>query len=157
MELTRDEELALLKALAKKVKERLDVLEFQAKDEVMAGYIENGTDRRSIIIEGVKVGEIGLSYSKAKPAIKPGFERWALTYLDSCGLVEYKPATGWEKRFARVGAQVVDQETGEVMEWAEWLPQTASTAAIRGCKPDDVVQAFGPKLDGFAFAGLLEG
>lgn len=157
MELTRDEELALLKALAKKVKERLDVIEYQAKDEVMAGYIENGTDRRSIIIEGVKVGEIGLSYSKAKPVIKPGRELEALVYLGECGLTELKPVKDWEKRFARAGAQVVDQETGEVVDWAEWLPQTASTAAIRGCKPDDVVQAFGPKLNGATFAGLLEG
>lgn len=157
MQVTRDEELAFLKALQKQVKARLEALEAEAKDEVMRHFIEDGTDRRSIIIEGVKVGEIGLSYSKPKAAIKPGYERDALTYLDSCGLVEYKPATGWEKRFTQVGGRVVDQYTGEVCEWAEWVPATASTAAIRGCKPQDVLRALRAKLDGVPIAGLLEG
>lgn len=157
MEITRDEELAFLKALQKQVKARLDTLEAEAKDEVMRGFIDDGRDRRPIIIEGVKVGEISLSYSKPKAAIRPGFERDALTYLDSCGLVEYKPATGWEKRFARVGSQVVDQDTGEVVEWAEWIPAVASTAAIRGCKPQDVLNALGAKLQSLPIAGLLEG
>ena len=157
MQVTRDEELAFLRALQKQVKARLEALEAEAKDEVMRHYIEDGTDRRPIIIEGVKVGEIGLSYSKPRAAIKPGYEREALTYLDSCGLVEYKPATGWEKRFSRVGMHVVDQDTGEVCEWAEWVPATASTAAIRGCKPQDVISALGAKLQAMPVAGLLEG
>lgn len=157
MEVTRDEELAFLKALQKQVKARLDVLEAEAKDEVLAGYIEDGTDRRSIIINGAKVGEIGLSYNKAKPAIIPGRELEALVYLGDRGMTHLEPNKDWEKRFTRAGSKVVDIDTGEVVEWAEWLPQTAKTAAIRGCKPQDVLDALGAKLQGMPVAGLLEG
>lgn len=157
MGLTRDEELALLKGLQKKVKARLDVLEADAKDEVLQGYIENGTDRRSLIINGEKVGEIGLSYSKPKAAIKPGYEWVALEYLEGVNLVSKVPSKGWEDRFTLVDGSVVDMFTGEVCDWAEWLPATADKAAIRGCKPDDVIHALRGKLDGVTFAGLLEG
>lgn len=155
MEMTKNEKLAFLKALEKMVKKELSVIEAEAKDEVMAGYIRDGRDRYSIIIGDAKVGEIGLSYSKAKPAIKPGCELAALVYLGEHGLTELKPVKDWEKRFERIGFNIVDKETGEVVDWAEWLPKTANTAAIRDCKPEDVIPAL--EREGFMFNAMLSG
>lgn len=159
MELTRDEKLAFLKALEKMVKKELETLEAEAKDEVMAGFIKDGRDRRPLIINNRKVGDISLRYSAAKVAIRPGWEREAMSYLEDCGLIQYKPVTGWEKRFMRVGTDIIDKKTGEVVDFLEWLPRVASTATINECKPEDVIPAFESKgyMFNAMFAGLLEG
>lgn len=155
MEMTRDEKLAFLKALEKMVKKELSIIEAEAKDEVMAGFIRDGRDRYPIIIHDQKVGHIALKYSTAKVSIKPGWEREAMTYLEDCGLIQYKPATGWEKRFTRVGTNIMDKQTGEIVDFLEWLPKVASTAEIRDCNPEDVLPAL--EAEGFAFNSMLSG
>ena len=94
MEITKDERLAFLAALDKRVKPALEDAKNEARAEIMDAYAENGTDR--------------------------------------------KP-------------------TGEVVEWAGWNPKAAKTAAVRGCKPEDVLRAFGPRLQSMDAVALLDG
>lgn len=154
--LTSDEKLALLEGMNKKLKPMLDEAKGQAKLELMEMCRQNGVDRKAIMVDGQKVGEIGIAYSTAKPAIMPGREKEALDYLAEMGLVEYVPKKGWEKHFAKAGDAVVDTENGEICDFLCWEPSVAKTAAVRGCKPEEVLAAIQPKLAGGDIMGLLE-
>lgn len=154
--LTKDEKLALLEAMNKKLKPMLDDAKGEAKLELMDMCRENGIDRRAIMAGGQKVGEVGISYTTAKPAIVPGKEKEALEYLAEMDLVDWVPKKGWEKHFSKAGDAVVDTESGEICGFLFWAPSIAKTAALRGCKPDDVLAAIQPKLEGNDIMGLLE-
>lgn len=158
MEFTRDEKLAFLEALSKQTKPLLENLKGDAKMELMDAFRETGVDRRAILIDGQKVGEIGITYSSAKPVIIPGMEKEALEYLWENGMAEITPKRGWEKCFVRAGDAVVNEESGEICAFMYWEPSVAKTAAVRGCKPADVLAALQPKLNGNDdIMGLLEG
>lgn len=157
MNITKDERLAFLAALDKRVKPALDEAKSDARAEIMGAYAENGTDRKAILVGGEKVGEVGISYSKAAPYIYAERMADALEFLRQVGLVTETPAKGWETKFDLIGGQVVYKPTGEVVEWAGWNPKAAKTAAVRGCKPEDVMRAFGPRLASVDAVALLEG
>ena len=154
--LTKDEKLALFEAMNKKLKPELETLKGEAKLELMEAYREHGVDRKAILVDGQKVGEIGISYSTAKAVIVPGREKEALEYLAEKGLVEYVPKRGWEKAFSKAGDAVVDSDSGEICDFLYWEPSVAKTAAVRGCKPEAVLEAIQPKLEGRSIMGLLE-
>ena len=157
MEITKDERLAFLAALDKRVKPALDDAKAEARAEIMDRYAEDGTDRKAILVGGEKVGEVGISYSKAAPYIYRERMADALDFLRQVGLVTETPAKGWETKFDLIGGKVVYKPTGEVVEWAGWNPKAAKTAAVRGCKPEDVMRAFGPRLASVDAVALLEG
>lgn len=157
MEITKDEQLAFLTALDKRLKPALDDAKAEARQEIMDRYAEDGTDRKAILVGGEKVGEVGISYSKAAPYIYRERMADALDFLRQVGLVTETPAKGWETKFDLIGGQVVYKPTGEVVEWAGWNPKAAKTAAVRGCKPEDVMRAFGPRLASVDVVALLDG
>lgn len=157
MEITRDEQLAFLVALDKRVSPALKDAKNDARQEIMDRYSEDGTDRKAILVGGEKVGEVGIGYSKAAPYIYAERMADAMDFLRQVGLVEEAPAKGWEQRFDLIGGQVVYKPTGEVVDWAGWQPKSAKTAAVRGCKPEDVLRAFGARLGSVDAVALLEG
>ena len=154
--LTKDEQLATLEALSKRIKPILDDLKSDVRNELLEACKENGVDRKAILVDGQKVGEVGISYSTAKAAIYPGREKEALEYLTEQGLTEVVPVKGWEKAFARVGNSVANQETGEILDFLYWEPSVAKSASVRGCQPQAVLDAFNGKIDGNTIIGLLE-
>lgn len=156
MLLTNDEKLALLEAMSKKIKPELEHLKGEAKLALMEACRESGIDRKAIMIDGQKVGEIGITYSSAKPVIIPGREKEALEYLWENGMAEITPKKGWEKCFVRAGSSVVNEENGEICDFLEWAPSIAKTAAVRGCQPDKVLEALQPKLTDSSVFGFLE-
>lgn len=155
--LTKDEQLATLEALSKRIKPILDDLKSDVRNELLEACKENGVDRKAILVDGQKVGEVGISYSTAKAAIYPGREKEAIEYLTELGLTEVVPIKGWEKSFTRVGNEVANKDTGEILDFLYWEPSVAKSASVRGCKPDDVIQAMQGKLNGETIMGLLEG
>ena len=157
MEITKDERLAFLAALDKRVKPAREDAEAAARAENMDRYAENGTDRKAILVGGEKVGEVGISYSKPAPFIYAEQMPAALEFLRQVGLVQETPAKGWENQFALIGGRVVCKPTGEVVEWAGWNPKAAKTAAVRGCKPEDVLRAFGNRIASVDAIALLDG
>lgn len=157
MEITKDEQLAFLTALDKRIKPALDDAKAEARQSLMDAFAQDGTDRRAILVGGEKVGEVGISYSKAAPYIYAEQMNAALEFLRQVGLVQEAPAKGWEEQFDLIGGKVVYKPTGEVVEWAGWNPKAAKTAAIRGCKPEDVMRAFGPRLQSMDAIAMLDG
>lgn len=155
VELTFDEELAMLEAIQKKVKTRLDELKGAAKDELMDAYEKNGIDRRSIKANGSPIGKVSIRFTKAKPTINPARKAQALEALTAMGLTEVVPVKGWEKRFTYCGDIVLDAESGELAEWALWETEKPYCAMVTGCKPEDVLDAMSTKLQGENIIGLL--
>ena len=146
MPLTDDERLAMLVALEKRIKAMLDDAKQQAKYKLMDSYQNSGVDRKAILIDGSKVGDVSISYSTAKPIPKPGCMAEFTEYLDQAGLVERVPVKGWEKRFTNAGDSVIDRESGEIVECMCWEPSRPKSAAVRGCKSDEVLSAMQGKL-----------
>ena len=162
MNLTNDERLALLVAIDKKLNAKKDGLLTEAKAtaraELMDANDSIGADRKAIIANGEKVGEVGLSYASAKPVILADRMADALSYLADIDLVETIPAKGWESHFKAVGENVVCLDTGEFVDWAIWELSRVKCAAVRGCEPQKVLDALSTKLGGGAeVAGLLMG
>lgn len=155
--ITKDEKLAMLCALDKRVTPALRDAKDEARAEIMERYAEDGTDRKAILVGGEKVGEVGISYSKPAPFIYAEQMPAALEFLRQVGLVQETPAKGWENQFDLIGGQVVYKPTGEVVEWAGWNPKAAKTAAVRGCKPEDVLRAFGNRIESVNAIALLDG
>lgn len=155
--ITKDERLALLVALDKKIQPELKAAKDEARQAIMDGYAQDGTDRKAILVGGEKVGEVGISYSKPAPFIYAERTEYALRFLAEHGLTETVPAKGWERDFDLVAGQVVYKPTGEVCDWAGWSPKAPKTAAVRDCKPEDVMRAFGPRLGGVDAVSLIEG
>lgn len=157
-ELTLDEKLALLEAMSKQIKPVLDDAKADAKQQLLDSFAETHADRRAILVNSQKVGEISISFGKPKAYILPGHEEKALEYLAKLGLVEQKPKVGWEKRFRLIGDLIVDEETGEdVSELFGWDQAAPKSAAVRGCKPQDVVDAFQGRLASVPIAAFIEG
>ena len=160
--ITPDERLALLNAMAKAVKPRLDGAKAEAQRGLMDRFAEDGTDRRAILVGGEKVGEVGVSFTKAAPAIRPGHEREALEAAIEMGLVDWTKVSSvlvrdWQKRFSRVGDAVVEAQSAELIDWLEWQPSRAKGASVRGRAPEDVLPALTAKLGPGGIAALLEG
>lgn len=155
MEYTQDERLAVLTAMQKQIEPALKEANGIARQEIMDGFAETHTDRRAIIVGDEKVGEIGISYSKAAPVILKERMDEAVAFLDSIGMVDIVPKKGWEAHFAKAGDKVVCTDTGEMVDWAMWCPKSPKTAAVRGCDPEDVMQALGPRVEGMSAAALL--
>lgn len=157
MKETKDERLALLCAMDKRIAPALKEAKAEARAEMLELAEAFGTDRKAIKVGGTKVGEIGLSYGKAHPFVYNGCEEEALKQLEALDLVEVVPAKGWEEHFELVGDSVVCKDTGEVVKWCGWQPEVVKTATVRGCKPEDVLAALGGRIEAVDVAGLLEG
>lgn len=155
--LSRIEELALLVALDKRIGPRLK----EAKDYVCSRLVRDAergcSDRFPILVGDERVGEVGVSYTKAAPHILPERMADAIGCLSEMGLVDTVPKKGWESHFALVGGKVVCTDTGEEVDWAVWEPSRPKSASVRDCEPEDVMTAFGSRLSGIDPAALLEG
>ncbi len=154
--LTQDERLALLIAVDKQLQPELKEAKSLARSELMRLNDECGADRRAVKVDGRKVGEIGCTYSKAKPFITD--DRAAIEYLRGLGLTEERPKDGWEESFAKAGDDIICTVTGEIVPFLAWEPERVKGAAVRGCKPQDVLDAMAGKLEGTnPLALLMEG
>lgn len=157
MEMTKDAQLALLSAMNKRIKPALDDAKAAARNALLEDFQESGNDRHAILIGTTKVGEVGISYSEAQPVIKAERSQEALAFLTELGLTDVTPKKGWGQHFSIAGKDVICTDTGEVVDFLLWQPSMAKTAAVRGCKPEDVLAAFQGQLPTDEIIGLLEG
>lgn len=152
--LAKDEEIAMLRVLKKRIDERLKDIEGSEKDELIKLYDECGIDRKQVKIGDEPVGSISITMSKPKPYIDPIKKASALAYLEAKGLTEEPPAKGWEDHFAQAGANVIDCDTGEIVSFLLWEP--ARPKAVRTViKESEAVNALRPILQGATVAGLI--
>lgn len=155
--ITEAERLALLVAVNNKITPLLKEAKDEACDRLMEDCAKDGTDRRALVVNGERVGEVGVTWTKPSPVILGGRYDEAVEFLAAHGLTETVPAEGWKEHFACADGRVVFTDTGEVVEWAGWAGQRPKYAAVKGCKPDEVMRAFGARLAGVEVRGLLEG
>lgn len=156
MELTKDERLALLCAMDKKITPALKDAKAEARQAILEDCARTGNDRHAIRVGGEKVGEVGVSYNKPAPFIYVERMAEALEYLRELGLTEEMPKKGWESHFAKAGDRVICTDTGEFCDFLGWQGKTPKTASVRGCDPDDVSRAFRNALPGVSLAQLIE-
>lgn len=155
MEISKHQRLALGVALEKAVKEVVTDLKSDVRSELLELHEAHGVDRIALSFDGKKVGEVGLSFSKPKPSIKGEMMKEALGFLYDNDLAEIVPKRGWEEHFTCSGGEIIFKDTGEIVDWALWNEGMAKTAAVRGCKPQDVLDAMAPMLNGTDITKLL--
>lgn len=149
------DQAVLLIAMDKKLAPHVKAAKSQLGRQLM-GLEEYGADSLGLTANGVKVGKVTRRESKPRVRmLEP--EDDALEYLASLGLTRtvIVPVEGWEDEFAVDGATVIHRETGE--DASKWLcvVRKPATTAVTGCKPEDVMRAFGGTLT--AATKLLEG
>lgn len=157
MNITDSERLALLTALEKRLRPQLASAKDAARQSLLEAQAVDGTDRRAIMVNGVKVGDMSVSYSEPAPYIMADRRKDAIECLAELGLVDTVPAKGWESHFTYAGGRVICTDTGETVDWAGWEPSAAKSASVRGCKPEDVMEAFGERLTAVDTIALLGG
>ena len=160
MELTKDERLIVMEGINKILNDKKAGLLTEAKAEARSELLElhetMGVDRRALMSGNTKLGEVGISYSKAKPFIFGERKEEALAFLLENELAEITPKRGWEEHFARsADGGIFLTDTGEFVDWAGWDEGGAKSASIRGCNPDEILNAMGNKLIGQDINKLL--
>ena len=142
MELTRDEELAALKILKRRIDERLEDLEAPIKRDLLDAFGDDGVDSKRIEVGGYKVGGYTVVPAKLKPIISPGREKEALEFLGDLGLTETVPIRGWERYIVNVGGKAVHSGTGQMTDSIEFAFGKLPYIRATGFKDDDVLDAF---------------
>ena len=159
------EELAVLTALQKAVKARLDEVRAEADDGM-----GDGIEKRTLSVGGTKVGEIAETFAKEGWDVsdRDAFESFALDYgfahverriapdwmetcvkaLESCfdadvlddAIEERVVLDGdWEKRIEKVGDAPCYLDSGAVVPGLEWRPKRHKGTRVTGCDPAEVV------------------
>lgn len=153
--LTSDEYLALVVAVDKTVAAKARAAKNEACARLVAQAMDGESDRKPVVVGGVKVGEVGVSYSKPAPVITD--RKKALEALREKGLTEEVPVKGWEAYYTVDAGLVCDRDSGELVEWAEWEPQRVKGAAVRIDDTQAVLDAFGARIaDAGGALALLE-
>lgn len=155
--LTKHEEMALLDVLSKRIKERLDELKGESKQELAELNQEHGVDRQAIMIGGKKCGTVSVTYSKPKVAIKPEHMGDAIAYLEEAKLTEMQPIKGWEDSFVfePSSGSIFCTATGEdVGDLFYYQPEYPKGAMVR-VKQDDAVEALRPLIQDIPLEELL--
>lgn len=157
MELTKDEELALLDVLGKEINRRIDELKSDAKRNLFESHDAFGSDRIAITVNGEKVGEVSLNYTGSRIDINPGEELRAIEYLSSCKLTQTVPAKDWQDSFKRLdNGDIVCEKTGEIVnDLFVYYPSVVNNASVR-IQNGKAIAALRPKLQDVTVTNLLE-
>ena len=155
-----NEELAVLTAMQKVIKNRLDDLKADAKDNLIRLEEETGADRIALKIGGSKVGEVSITRAHPSIEIDMGAYEDALDFLGPIGLLETAPAKNWRDAFDIVagdcGPEVCYRDTGEIVDWAYVQPGYVKGTTVR-VKDAEVKKAL-PRLGRpDMLAGLIGG
>lgn len=176
------ESLAVLTALQKAVRERLDEVRAEA-DEGMG----DGIEKRTLSVGGEKVGEIALTFSKEGWDVTDAeaFEAFALDYgfahverairpewMETCvkaiesafdqdvleGVIEERVVLDgdWERYVTQVDGEPTFLDSGMVVPGVARRPKAPKGTRVTGCKPADVIPAL-RSLPGGVERALLGG
>ena len=159
------EELAVLTALQKAVKERLD----EVRAEADAG-MGDGIEKRTLSVGGEKVGEITQTFSKDGWRVTDleALQAFALDYgfahvvksirpewMETCvkaleaefdedvldSAIESRVVLDgdWERRITKTDGQPTYLDSGMVVPGVEHRPKAAKGTRVTGCNPSDVI------------------
>ena len=159
------EDLAVLTAMQKAVKERLD----EVRAEADAG-MGDGIEKRTLSVGGEKVGEITQTFSKdgwrvvdmealqafaldygfahVEKVIRPEWMETCVKALEaefdadvtSSAIEERIVLNGdWESLITKVDGEPTYLDSGMVVPGIEYRPKAAKGTRVTGCKPSDVI------------------
>lgn len=152
--LTDDERIVLASLFKREVCDLCDEINQEADERLL----EAGADRRSLFVDGVKVGDFMAKYSKPALAIDPLHEAEAMEYLRGLGLTEEAPVKGWQSHFkARGTHDVVCLDTGEAVGFlaVEEAKRSKGYPTVR--KKDEAKELLRLKIQDSNVMALLEG
>lgn len=159
-----NEELAVLTALQKLVKQRLDEVRAEADADLRAAFDDDGVTKRALKVGGMRVGDhiVVLTSSKWAVEDRAAFEDFALTYgfaevvksikpecmATAIGILEcempealaeeVKVDPKWEDYIENVAGTPMFLDSGEIVPGVRFTGQKFKNTQVRGCKPEDV-------------------
>lgn len=162
------EQLVVLTAMDKVVKERIKQVRAEADESLMEAYEEDGFEKAALKLNGQKVGEHIVTFNKDGYDIvdKTLFGEFALDYGMATIVKTIKPHMAakaaeiveasvdnpddfldfnvvfnpdWELAMERVGDTVCYMDSGLVVPGVEYRPKTVKGTMVRGCKPEEVM------------------
>lgn len=165
MQLSVNEQLAILTALQKAVKERLDAVRAEADATMLESYEDDGVVKKALKVGGVKVGDYIVVLTTDDWAVTDAeaLQDFALAYGFAATKLEIKPecmdaavklieATDpfmlretvtlnkdWKNFITNTGGTPTFLDSGELVPGIEALPPRVKCTQVRGCKPEDVV------------------
>ena len=152
--LTDDERIVLASLFKREVCDLCDEINQEADERLL----DAGADRRSLFVDGVKVGDFMAKYSKPALSIDPLHEAEAMEYLRGLGLTEEAPVKGWQSHFkARGTHDVVCLDTGEAVGFlaVEEAKRSKGYPTVR--KKDEAKELLRLKIQDSNVMALLEG
>ena len=159
------EQVAVLTAIQKFVKERLDDLREEADEEIFDLYEKEGSEKVALILDGHKVGEYGINFTKEgyqvtdSASLLSFLEDYGLTFtrkkinenkLDELVLFledeapEYlvemtEPTPNWDKCIEYVGKKCMYLDSGIEIPGISYVDRKIKNTVVRGCKPEEVL------------------
>lgn len=158
------EQLAVLTALQKMVKGRLDEVRREADDDLLDAYDEDGVTKRALKIGGVKVGDhiVVMTTGTWEIEDSAAFEEFALDYgigtIERSIKPEYIPRVleilvcelpeaieetvkldpKWQSCLTNTGGVATFMDSGLRVPGVTYVGQQVKNTQVRGCKPEDV-------------------
>lgn len=160
-----NEQVAVLTALQKMVKERLAEVRAAADEALINAYDEDGVVKKALRVNGVKVGDhivvltsgewaitdtgafndFALAYGLArlKPVISSDCMARAISVLEEAepDLVSYEVEVDpkWQNYITNSAGCATLMDSGEPVPGVAFVGQTVKGTQVRGCKPADVI------------------
>ena len=175
------EQLAVLVALEKAVKEKIKAVRQLADDEILEAYDDMGVEKIALKLDGTKVGDLTISFTKEsyevtdQEALNDFFADYGMVSVtkeiapeyhnDAMALISNEmpeairekvtPLAGWDKCIEYVDGECTFYDSGMVIPGIKMVPRMVKNTMVRGCKPEDVIPIT-QRLGGFEQL-LLEG
>lgn len=174
--LKAEERLAVLTALQKTVKERLDEARAEVAGRMLEAWREDGVAKKALRLGGVKVGDLVVSVAPGSWEVSDqgAFEAFALDYglarverglrpewrqaafdvleRELPEALEETVAVGgdWRRAMTAVDGAPCYLDSGMAVPGIRWEPERARCVQVRGCRPEDVapvLRALGRGVD----------
>lgn len=159
------EQLALLTALQKAVKARLDEVRAEADAEMRDAFDEGGVTKRALSVGGVKVGDfivvmessewaiadrealedftLAYGFATVRREVRPEYRARALEIVADAlpeavaETVELDPK--WQANVTNVGGIPFYLDSGAIVPGLSYVGQRPRGTQVRGCKPESVL------------------
>lgn len=144
------QELAVVRAAGKVLKDRENALELQANENLLEANRTLGSKNADVRVMGEKVGTLSIQVSNPKFKVEDGskwqafLEKLSIEGDDRVRVVYEAPAVfnGLAAVGGKDGIRVVDAATGEVVPGVRYVPGgEVAGARLTGCKVKDVENA----------------
>lgn len=144
MQLTNDQKIVLGSVIIGKLKDVVDEAKDTEKAYILEAYEGMGIKSREIRVGSQKLGSMTVSVTESFDIAD--YDQ-AYEYLDSIGMLDKRPRTGWQKRFFKDDdGKVICTDTGEVVTFL--VPTTKLTPTVRLEKDEEKIRSAFEKVFG---------